>query len=92
MLVSGNVVVDRDGIVIDRLAPGQVFGEIAPLEQLPRTATVSASTPSELLRLDGAELVDAIGGHPSAHAATVSLRDERLARVRAASAGDDLPP
>jgi CRP-like cAMP-binding protein len=57
MVVSGRVrVSDRlaDGTekVLAQLEPGAVFGEMALVSQEPRSASVVAETPAEVLRLD----------------------------------------
>jgi CRP-like cAMP-binding protein len=49
MIYSGTVAVDRDGERVNRLGPGDFFGEIALLERGPRTATVTAESPCRLL-------------------------------------------
>jgi len=55
---SGEVQVERDGQVLARLGAGEAFGEIALLLDVPRTATVSAFEPTELLALDAADFRD----------------------------------
>lgn len=80
---SGRMTVERNGTIVDRLSPGQLFGEIAILYNQPRTATVRTATPSDLLRIGQQEFVAAISGHPTAHAYTSQLLDERMQRVRA---------
>lgn len=57
--VSGRADVVRDGEVIDAIGAGDHFGEIALLEDVPRTASVIATTPMRLFRLDrdGFEMV-----------------------------------
>ena len=52
VLVTGLVAVERDGERINKLGPGEFFGEIALIERGPRTATVTAETPSRLLILN----------------------------------------
>lgn len=50
------------------LGPGTYFGEIGLLGHIPRTATVTALTPCTLLRIDGADFLDALtnlGATPS---------------------------
>jgi CRP-like cAMP-binding protein len=48
-IVTGNADVIQDGAVVRTLGPGDVFGEIAVLSGGRRTATVTASTPMELI-------------------------------------------
>ncbi|MEP7041224.1 MAG: cyclic nucleotide-binding domain-containing protein [Chloroflexota bacterium] len=52
VLVKGLVAVERDGEQINKLGPGEFFGEIALIERGPRTATVTAETPCRLLILN----------------------------------------
>jgi CRP-like cAMP-binding protein len=45
VLVEGQADVVRDGRTVDRLLPGDFFGEISLLDGGPRTATIVADTP-----------------------------------------------
>ncbi len=45
VIVDGRVEVSRDGRPLSTLADGDFFGEIALIEDLPRTATVIATSP-----------------------------------------------
>src|SRR5438034_10392887 len=52
VLVEGEARVVRRGRTINRLMPGDFFGEIALLDEGPRTATIIAETPVSLLSLN----------------------------------------
>ncbi len=57
---SGGVDVERDGQVLAQLGPGEAFGEIALLLDVPRTATVTATEPTSLLALDADDFRDVL--------------------------------
>jgi MFS family permease len=64
-LESGTVTVSRGGSPIRTLTgPGEGFGEIALLRDVPRTATVTADTAAVLLELGRAPFMAAVTGHP----------------------------
>jgi CRP-like cAMP-binding protein len=52
VLLDGAAQVLQRGRVVDRLGQGAVFGELALLDQRPRSATVEVTEPSRLLALD----------------------------------------
>ena len=58
--------------------PGESFGEIALLRDVPRTATVTAVTDVELVTLDRDIFVPAVTGHGPAHATAEQIVAERL--------------
>ncbi len=59
VVASGRAEVVRDGSPVGAIGKGRYFGEVALLREVPRTATVTASTPMRLFALDrdGFELV-----------------------------------
>ncbi len=60
---AGQVVVSRDERELARLGPGEAFGEIALLFDVPRTASVMASQPTTLLALDAPHFRDVLAGY-----------------------------
>ncbi len=61
VIARGDVVVTRDGVTLNRLGPGECFGELAYLdEQRPqRSATVRSRTPLVLIEVEVAALEQA---------------------------------
>jgi CRP/FNR family transcriptional regulator, cyclic AMP receptor protein len=45
---SGEVEIERDGKVVERLSPGGIFGEMALIDGSPRAATARAKTACEV--------------------------------------------
>jgi CRP-like cAMP-binding protein len=55
LIITGEAVAKRDGVVVGRLGPGQLVGEMALLEGIIRSATVSAESAMELFVFDTSE-------------------------------------
>jgi MFS family permease len=59
--------------------PGDYFGEIALVRDVPRTATVTAASATRLYALERADFLAAVTGHALAEAAAEDVVDARLA-------------
>jgi MFS family permease len=82
VIVEGTVEVASDDGAPRRLGPGEFFGEIALLRDVPRTATVVAATDVELLELPGEEFVAAVSGNAEALRAADAVVGARLGMHR----------
>jgi MFS family permease len=83
LIASGEVDVSAGGRTIATAGPGDGFGEIALIRDVPRTATVVAITPVELEVVESADFLAAVAG-PTSAAAAAAVVDARLARSRGA--------
>jgi hypothetical protein len=82
VVAEGELTVDREGAPIRRLGPGEGFGEIALVRDVPRTATVTAATDATLLVLDREPFLAALTGQPRSRSIASDLAAQRLADDR----------
>src|SRR4051794_16061829 len=64
-VVSGRVVVHRDGVVRVHLGPGDSFGERGLLDNAPRNATVTTEMETVMLWIDGDVLLESLEAAPT---------------------------
>jgi beta-galactosidase/beta-glucuronidase len=79
---DGELEIWHDGRPRGGVVRGDVLGEIALTEDVPRTATVLAVTDVELWEIGRAPFLDAVGPSAAALLEAQALRDERLRRLR----------
>ena len=75
---DGEADVIGDGRLVRTMGPGDGFGEIALIHEVPRTATVRARTPLELYTLERRHFVFTISGYGSSASVSDSLVHDRL--------------
>jgi MFS family permease len=79
---SGELEVTVEGKSVRTLGPGDHFGEIALLRDVPRTATVSAVGEVDLYALERDEFIAAVTGHAPSVEAADAVISQRLATAR----------
>jgi CRP-like cAMP-binding protein len=82
VIESGRFAVAVDGAPSGELGPGDFFGEIALLRDVPRTAGVTAETDGRLQALGRHEFLDAVAGHPPSARAADAVVGARLDAAR----------
>jgi CRP-like cAMP-binding protein len=82
VIVDGTVDVDRGGEFLETLGPGDFFGEMAIVGEGRRNATVTATTPVELVVLFGTEFRSIEQEHPEAAQRIRAKVAERIERAR----------
>jgi CRP-like cAMP-binding protein len=74
VILEGTASVERNGVRVTTLGPGDQFGELALLDGGPRTATVTAETPMKVLVLGQREFAGVLDEVPGlAHKVMSSL-------------------
>jgi CRP-like cAMP-binding protein len=86
VMADGLATVSVAGRAAGELGPGEAFGEIALLRDVPRTATVTALVPSELLVIRREPFLEALTGQPRSRALASDVVQEHLAADRASAA------
>jgi MFS family permease len=86
VIADGEVDVSIDGRHVRRQSPGEGFGEIALLRDTPRTATITAVTPTTLIAIGQEAFLSAVTGHPGSAEAAEGIVAARLAHARPAFA------
>ena len=82
IVAEGEVEIVQNGKVVNLEGPGEFFGEISLLRDVPRTATVRARTEVELRALERDEFIGAVTGHAASAEAADSVVATRLSSLR----------
>ena len=78
VIADGTAEVKRQGRRVANLGPGSYVGEIALLRDVPRTATVVATSRLRLLTLEREPFLLAVTGHPPSHAEASAVAETRM--------------
>jgi MFS family permease len=87
IVAAGSAQVLADGKRLGQMEPGDSFGEIALLRDVPRTASVIAVGPVEAWALDRAEFLAAVCGDRASQTAADAVVRERLSATGTGSGG-----
>jgi MFS family permease len=77
LIEEGEVEVFENGVFRRTEGPGESFGEIALLHDVPRTATVRATVATRLLALERDQFISAVTGHRRSRQAAHTVIDAR---------------
>lgn len=77
IILSGQLVVSKDDMVIARRGPGEYLGEMALIESKPRSATVRSVIPSHLLEISREQFHSQFARVPEALFALLQTLSER---------------
>lgn len=81
VVVSGRCAVERGGRTVARLGPGDIVGELSLLDRGPRTATVRAEEPVEVLALAQQDFQALLRRSPTVRRAVLGALAGRLRLV-----------
>lgn len=81
VIANGEVEVEVGGSLVATSSAGGYFGEIASMQDSPRTATVRAKGPTELLFIPGDEFLAALSSDEAGYSAAERIVAARLARA-----------
>ena len=65
LVIEGNLVVERGGTTVATLGPGDWFGELSVIDAGPRDATITSTTPVELMVIGRRQFWGALQASPT---------------------------
>jgi CRP-like cAMP-binding protein len=83
VVLEGEVELKVDSTVLETLGPGQPFGEMALIDQSPRTATAIAGTPCKLAVIPERRFLFMVQQNPEFALLIMKVMADRLRRMNA---------
>jgi len=83
VVLDGEVELKVDSTVLETLGPGQPFGEMALIDQSPRTATAIARTPCKLAVIPERRFLFMVQQNPEVALLIMKAMADRLRRMNA---------
>jgi CRP-like cAMP-binding protein len=80
-VVEGELEVFFNGHIVDRVRPGGIVGEMALIDNSPRSSTVKAAEASVLAEVDKRHFLYLVQEHPTFALDVMSIMADRLRRV-----------
>jgi CRP-like cAMP-binding protein len=80
LLLDGDVTLTRAGKPLDLVLPGEIFGEMAAIAEMPRSATATARKNCRVLSLDAQQFVASLQRMPEFALMLMSVMAQRLRR------------
>ena len=80
-VVEGAVDITRNGMVIESLTDGDIFGELALVDDSPRNASAVVTKPSRLARVDQKQFTFLVHEHPTFALTVMAVLADRLRRA-----------
>jgi len=83
IVLTGSLVVETGNsgagpVAMNRLEPGDLLGELGVLHDVPRTATVKALEPCELLKIPQSDFLSLLVAHPALAIRMLGIATDRL--------------
>ena len=86
VIIDGTVRIDRDGAPIKTLGPGDFLGEIALIDDGPRTATATTESPAKMLVVGHREFHSLMDQFPSIQVCVLQALAQRVRNLDANAA------
>jgi CRP-like cAMP-binding protein len=89
VVIEGFVDIDHDGRVIETIGEGGIVGELALVDDAPRSASAVVASPSRILTVDKDRFTFLVQEHPTFALQVMRQMAERLRNANQATPRDD---